>query len=82
MGHLNAWLPDQNIYRKALMGAFLFRAQLLPEHSAELGALAEAAGLESSRAEFQWQPFYSLDDAMVLRRARQILRPLLFHCAI
>lgn len=37
--------------------------------------LAESAGLESKRAEFQWQHFYSLDDAMVLRRAQQILRP-------
>jgi OOP family OmpA-OmpF porin len=36
-------------------------------------ALAESAGLESRRAEFQWQPFYSLDDDMVLRRARQML---------
>jgi outer membrane protein OmpA-like peptidoglycan-associated protein len=37
--------------------------------------LAESAGLESQRADFQWQAFYSLDDAMVLRRARQILQP-------
>ena len=37
--------------------------------------LAESAGLDSRRAEFQWQAYYSLDDTMVLRRARQILRP-------
>jgi OOP family OmpA-OmpF porin len=37
--------------------------------------LAESAGLDSQRAKFQWQAFYSLDDAMVLRRVRQILRP-------
>lgn len=38
-------------------------------------ALAETAGLDTRRAEFQWQAYYSLDDAMMLRRARQILRP-------
>jgi outer membrane protein OmpA-like peptidoglycan-associated protein len=38
-------------------------------------ALAQSVGLDPQRAEFQWQAFYSLDDAMVLRRARQILRP-------
>jgi len=37
--------------------------------------LAEIVGLDSQRTEFQWQAFYSFDDAMVLRRARQILRP-------
>jgi OOP family OmpA-OmpF porin len=38
-------------------------------------ALAQSVGLNAQRAEFQWQAFYSLDDAMVLRRARQILHP-------
>jgi OOP family OmpA-OmpF porin len=38
-------------------------------------ALAKTAGLDPRKAEFQWQGYYSLDDAMVLRRAQQILRP-------
>jgi outer membrane protein OmpA-like peptidoglycan-associated protein len=37
--------------------------------------LAESAGLEAQYADFQWATFYSLDDAMVLRRARDLLRP-------
>lgn len=37
--------------------------------------LAHSAGLDLKDAEFQWQPFYSLDDATVLRRARRILTP-------
>jgi outer membrane protein OmpA-like peptidoglycan-associated protein len=38
-------------------------------------ALAESTGLEAQHADFQWATFYSLDDAMVLRRARDILHP-------
>ena len=37
--------------------------------------LAKAAGLDAEQAEFEWQAYYSLDDAMVLRRARHILQP-------
>jgi outer membrane protein OmpA-like peptidoglycan-associated protein len=37
--------------------------------------LAKAAGLDTSQVEFEWQAYYSLDDATVLRRARHILRP-------
>jgi OOP family OmpA-OmpF porin len=37
--------------------------------------LATSVGLDPKRADFQWQAYYSLDDAMVLRRARQLLRP-------
>lgn len=37
--------------------------------------LAKAAGLNPDQAEFGWQAYYSLDDAMVLRRARHILQP-------
>ncbi len=39
------------------------------------GMLAKAAGLDTNEAEFEWQAYYSLDDAMVLRRARHILNP-------
>ena len=38
-------------------------------------ALAASAGLDTHQAKFEWQAYYSLDDAMVLRRARQILSP-------
>lgn len=58
--YLKAWFTDPNIYRKALMGAFLFRAQLLTEHSAELGALAEAAGIDPGDA-MLGQCFLDLD---------------------
>jgi OOP family OmpA-OmpF porin len=38
-------------------------------------ALAKSAGLETHRGDFQWQAFYSLDDAIVLQRVRLFLRP-------
>ncbi len=38
-------------------------------------ALAKTAGLDARQAEFEWQGYYSLDDAIVLRRARLFLRP-------
>jgi outer membrane protein OmpA-like peptidoglycan-associated protein len=37
--------------------------------------LAKTAGLDTRQAEFEWQGYYSLDDAIVLRRARQFLLP-------
>lgn len=37
--------------------------------------LAKEGGLDPSRAAFEWRPYYSLDDAMVLERAKDILEP-------
>ena len=39
------------------------------------GALAESAGLDTRQVQFEWQGYYSLDDAIVLRRVQQLLCP-------
>ena len=36
---------------------------------------AETAGLDPRRAAFHWEPFYSLDDVLVLQRASRLLLP-------
>lgn len=37
--------------------------------------LANQDGLQIARADFHWRPYYSLDDAIVRRRAQEILQP-------
>ncbi len=54
----------------------LYRIQGLRDPLAPNPAqLAEEEGLKAADADFHWRPYYSLDDAMVLRRAREILQP-------
>jgi outer membrane protein OmpA-like peptidoglycan-associated protein len=43
--------------------------------SREPTALLEESGLDPNRAIFVWGPYYALDDALVLERATQVLRP-------
>jgi isopenicillin-N N-acyltransferase like protein len=44
--YLKVWFKKEETRKRALMAAFMFRAQLSPEHKAEIGGLAEATGLD------------------------------------
>ncbi len=48
-----------------------FKDPLAPDPN----ALLSHAGLDPNNAEFDLAPYYSLDDAIVVQRARQLLRP-------
>lgn len=45
--YLKKWFVDPQMRRQALGAAFLFRAQMLPEHKAELLALSEGTGVDA-----------------------------------
>lgn len=48
--YLRKWYPSQDAYEQALQQASMFRDHLLPEHLAELQALADAAGMRFDEA--------------------------------
>jgi outer membrane protein OmpA-like peptidoglycan-associated protein len=41
----------------------------------EPGSLLKGMGLDPKRVQFQWAPYYSLDDAIVLKRVAAVLQP-------
>ena len=41
----------------------------------EAGSLLKGMGLDPKRVQFQWAPYYSLDDAIVLKRVATVLQP-------
>jgi len=41
----------------------------------EPGSLLKGTGLDPKRVQFQWAPYYSLDDAIVLKRVAAVLQP-------
>ena len=43
--------------------------------SGNIEAIMSASGIDPARIQSRWQPYYALDDATVLERARHILRP-------
>jgi predicted choloylglycine hydrolase len=44
--YLKVWFEKEEVRKRALMAAFMFRAQLVAEHKAEIVGLAEATGID------------------------------------
>ena len=55
-------------------GRYHIRGLRDPE-SIDPESLVSKAGLDPRRVEFEWRPFYALDDALITKRATDILRP-------
>jgi outer membrane protein OmpA-like peptidoglycan-associated protein len=55
-------------------GRYRIRGLRDPE-SVDPESLVAKAGLDPGRVEFEWRPFYALDDPLILKRATSILQP-------